>query len=338
MRLFDIRYYKVNLIVWNKKIRDFLRSERCRESLIFLFFLVISYAFWTIVSLNEVSEMNFKVPLRYTNIPDKALITSELPDVADVRLRDRGTVLLNYALNRFSPVEINFETNANNKEQIFIPSAQLISELKKKLVNTTALVSFSPDTVAIYYTMAEGKKVPVKLVSHFSAAPQCVISETVLLSSDSVMVYAPKKILASITEIHTDSVYAESLSDTLRLSVKLDSEEGVKTIPGEIAVTVPVEEVILKTLEVPLSAVALPASLKLLTFPAKVKVECMVPMSKFSELSSKNINLVVDYKKTRQKNTRKKLPVEIISYPDFVLNVQVKPDSVEYILEENQFD
>ncbi len=337
MRLFDIRYYKVNLIVWNKKIRDFLRSERCKESLIFLFFLVISYAFWTIVSLNEISEMNFKVPLRYTNIPDKAFVTSELPHVVNVRLRDRGTVLLNYTLNRFSPIEINFENYSNNKDEIFIPSAQLISEMKKRLVNSTALVSFSPDTVAIYYTMAEGKKVPVRLVSHFSTKPQCVISENIQLKPDSVMIYAPRKLLATINEVYTDSVYAENLTDTLRTVVPLSLIEGSKAIPGETTVTVPVEEVILKTLEIPLTVASLPASLKLLTFPAKVKAECMVPMSLFSSLSNKDINLEVDYKKVRRKNVRK-LPVEIISYPDFVLNIQVKPDSVEYILEENQFD
>lgn len=302
--------------------------------MIFLFFLVVSYAFWTIISLNEVSEMSFKIPLRYSNIPDKAFITSELPRVADVRLRDRGTVLVNYALNRFPPIEINFETYANSKEQIFIPSEQMTAELKKKLVNTTTLVSFSPDTVAIYYSMAEGKKVPVKLISHFSSKPQCVISSKIQLSADSVMVYAPQNVLASINEIRTDSVYAQDLTDTLRTTVSLMPVEGSKAIPGEISVTVPVEEVILKTLEVPLTAISSPASLKLLTFPAKAKAECMVPMSRFSDLTSEQISLVVDYKKNQQNNARKNLPVEIVSYPDFVLNIQVKPDSVEYILEE----
>lgn len=335
MRLFDKRYYKVNLIVWNKKIRDFLRSKRCKESLIFLFFLVISYAFWTIISLNEVSEMNFKIPVRYSNIPDKAFITSELPRVADVRLRDRGTVLVNYALNRFPPIEINFETYANNQEQIFIPSEQMTAELKKKLVNTTTIVSFSPDTVAIYYSMAEGKRVPIKLISRFTTKPQCVISSAAQLSTDSVMVYAPQNVLASINEIRTDSVSVQDLADTLRTTVSLMPVEGSKAIPAEITITVPVEEVVLKTLEVPLTAISLPASLQLLTFPAKVRAECMVPMSRFSDLDSERINLVVDYKKNQANNSRKKLPVEVVSYPDFVLNLQLKPDSVEYILEEN---
>lgn len=111
--------------------------------------------------------------------------------------------------------------------------------------------------------------------------------------------------------------------------------EGSKAIPAEIMITVPVEEVVLKTLEVPLAAISLPASLQLLTFPAKVRAECMVPMSRFADLTSERINLVVDYKKNQANNSRKKLPVEVVSYPDFVLNLQVKPDSVEYILEEN---
>lgn len=337
MRLFDIRYYKVNLIVWNKKIRAFLQSKKCKETLIFLLFLIISFAFWTVVSLNETSELNFKVPLRYTNVPDKAFITSKLPQNVEIRLRDRGTVLLNYALNRFSPLEINFETYANNKEQISIPASQLITELKKKLVNTTTLMTFAPDTLQIYYTMTEGKKVPVKLVSELNTQPQCVISGAILLSADSVMVYAPQELLNTIIEVSTDSVRAENLSDTLQSTVFLAPVKGAKAVPDKIEITVPVEEMILKTLEVPLTTMSLPSSLKLLTFPAKVKVECMVPMSRFSQLNTDNINLVVDYKKTRQ-NTNKKLPVEIVSYPDYVLNIQIKPDSVEYILEEFQFD
>lgn len=107
--MFDVKniqqYYRLGI----RKIRKFLLSDKCKESLVFLFFVLVSFAFWMLQTLDDVYQTEFKVPLRLKNVPKEAVLTSELPGDVRVRVEDRGTVLLNYMLGRtFFPISFDF--------------------------------------------------------------------------------------------------------------------------------------------------------------------------------------------------------------------------------------
>ena len=72
--------------------------------------------------------------------------------------------------------------------------------------------------------------------------------------------------------------------------------------------------------------------MSLLTFPAVVNVDCMVPVSRFSQISAEDIAVAVDYKETR--NAPEKLAIKITRTPGAAYYATVAPDSVEYILEQ----
>ena len=96
--MFDVknikRYYRLGL----RKIRTFLLSDKCRECLVFLFFVLVSFCFWMLQTLDESYQTEFKVPLRLKNVPKEVVLTSDFPSEVRIRVEDRGTVLLNYML------------------------------------------------------------------------------------------------------------------------------------------------------------------------------------------------------------------------------------------------
>lgn len=98
--MFDVknikRYYRLGL----RKIRTFLLSDKFKECLIFLFFVLISFCFWMLQTLDESYQTEFKVPVRLKNVPKEVVLTSDFPDDVRIRVEDRGTVLLNYMLGR----------------------------------------------------------------------------------------------------------------------------------------------------------------------------------------------------------------------------------------------
>ena len=107
--MFDLknikRYYRFGF----RRIRNFLLSSKSREFLVFLFFVLVSFAFWLLQTLDDVYQTEFKVPLRLKNVPKEVVITSDLPEEVRVQVEDRGTVLLNYMLGRtFFPVTFDF--------------------------------------------------------------------------------------------------------------------------------------------------------------------------------------------------------------------------------------
>ena len=103
------------------KVRDFLLTEKCREFLIFLFFVAISFGFWMLQTLDGNFETEFTIPLRLKDVPKDVVITSDLQDEVRVKVEDRGTVLLNYMLGRsFLPISITPTTK--NYNDFFIPA------------------------------------------------------------------------------------------------------------------------------------------------------------------------------------------------------------------------
>mgnify|MGYP003545376591 CR=1 FL=1 len=81
-----------------QKIRDFLLSKKCREFLIFLFFVFVSFCFWLLQVLDDEYETELKIPIGMKNVPENVGMTSELPSCLDVGVKDRGRVLANYLL------------------------------------------------------------------------------------------------------------------------------------------------------------------------------------------------------------------------------------------------
>ena len=55
-----VRYYQIGI----RKIRKFLLSDKCKECLVFLFFVLVSFAFCMLQTLDNVYQTEFKVPLR----------------------------------------------------------------------------------------------------------------------------------------------------------------------------------------------------------------------------------------------------------------------------------
>jgi hypothetical protein len=64
--------------------------------MIFLLFLVVSSFFWTLQSLQEVTEYSFSIPLAYDSVPPQLMVANQLPQELQVTVRDRGLLLWTY--------------------------------------------------------------------------------------------------------------------------------------------------------------------------------------------------------------------------------------------------
>ena len=197
-------------------IRNFLLAKKSREFLIFLFFVFVSFSFWLLQVLNDDYETELSIPLRMKNVPENVVLTSELPEELKIGVKDRGTVLVNYLLGQtLYPVTLDFEEYLDKGNQVRIPSNTLNKRIAGQLNQSTKLLTVKPDTLDLIYTRGEGKKVPLQLRGEVKAERQYYISD-ILFSPDSVMVYAPKEILDTITAAYTEALYIEEISDTVR--------------------------------------------------------------------------------------------------------------------------
>ena len=237
MTMFEKKNIRVQYLRTLEKIRSFLLAKKSREFLIFLFFVFVSFSFWLLQVLNDDYEKDLSIPLKMKNGPEPVVLTSELPSSVKVTVKDRGTVLVNYLFGKtIYPLTIDFEDYDDWGSQVRIPSMTLAKRISSQLNQSTKLSAIKPDTLEYIYTKGKAKKVPVKLRGEVLPERQYYIAD-VLCTPDSVMVYAPREILDTITAAYTETLDAEGLSDTIRQRINIMPVKGARFTPSFTDVT-----------------------------------------------------------------------------------------------------
>ena len=109
-------------------------------------------------SLQQAYEIEIQVPVKYKNIPPDIAFTQTPPDVISVKVKDKGSVLLNYSLGRsFSPLEADMKAQ-QQAGRLAVSQAEIESCIKKQLIATTSLIQFEPQAIDISYSK-RGKSV-----------------------------------------------------------------------------------------------------------------------------------------------------------------------------------
>ncbi len=323
-----LRYLKVL-----EKIKNFLLAEKGREFLIFLFFVLVSFSFWLLQVLDDDYETELAIPIRLKDVPEDVMMTSELPPMLQVGVKDRGTVLANYLWGQaFFPVSLSFQDYEDKGNQVRIPAATLSKMIGSQLNQSTKLLTIKPDTLEFIYTKGKGKKLPVRLQGEVKANRQYYISQTVC-SPDSVMVYAPQSILDTLTSAYTQPLHVENVSDTTHCRVDFLNMKGVKFVPAYIDVTFSVDVLAEKTVEVPVIGMNFPADEQLRTFPPKVQVTFQVGLSRFKEMTAEDFVVGVDFKELGKNGAEHCKPV-LLKSPEGINHIRMNPGTLDYIIEQ----
>lgn len=316
------------------KVRDFLLTEKCREFLIFLFFVAISFGFWMLQTLDGTFETEFSIPLRLKDVPKDVIITSDLQDEVKVKVEDRGTVLLNYMLGRsFLPISINFSDYENTSSRVVLPYEDLRKRVSSQLNSTTKLLSVYPDSIGFVYSQGQYKKVPVSVSGKITPGIQYYISG-IKLSPDSVIVYAPAEVLKTVQTAYTMPLDCENLTESVSLRTSLKRIDGAKYDPSFCDVSVSVDMYSEKTVEVPVVGIGFPANKTLRTFPSKVKVTFKVGLSGYSSVNADDFFIGVKYSDLL-KTSKDNIDLVVTTTNPNVSNIRVVPSSVDYLIEES---
>lgn len=105
--MFERRNIQRTYLKISREVKDFLLSDKSREFFIFCFF--VAGGFWLLQTLNNDYEADFSIPVRLKGVPNNVVITSEPASELRIKVKDKGTVLLNYMLGKsFYPVILDY--------------------------------------------------------------------------------------------------------------------------------------------------------------------------------------------------------------------------------------
>ncbi|MBO5133608.1 MAG: YbbR-like domain-containing protein [Bacteroidaceae bacterium] len=304
-----------------------------KQFLIFLFFLLLSFSFWMFQALNETYERTFAVPVKLKNIPTNVVITTEPPKHINLTLSDRGVMLYHYLYGQgFRPIELDYNQYVNASGHVSFLSSELLKQFSSQMASSTKILEVKPDTVEFFYNYGLSKRVPVKVQAQINTDRLYYLSK-MKLSQDSVTVYAAKNLLDTITAAYLKPIYINNLADTLSTHAEVSPIKGAKFTPSEVKISLYVDRLVEKIVQVPIKGINFPDSKVLRTFPSKVNVIFQLGMGDYRRINADNFRLVVNYEDLMlSKSNRCLLSLDTI--PEGVSHVRISPEEVEYVIEE----
>lgn len=335
--MFNRRKLKYTYLKLSQKIKDFLLSDKSREFLIFLFFFLIASGFWLLQTLNNDYESEFSIPVRMKDLPSNVVLTSEPSSEVRVRVKDKGTVLLNYILSKnFFPINLNFHDYKGKDNRMKVFASDFEKKISSQLNASSKILSINPDTLEYIYSEGKSKLVPVRFQGKVTAGLQYYVSDTIC-TPDSVRVYAPAGILDTITAAYTQKLMLENISDTIRRHIPLQVERGVKFVPSSVDLAFPVDIYTEKTVEIPLYGANFPANKALRTFPSKVRITFQVGLKKFRTIKADDFIIHISYDELLGLDSDK-YTVKLKSFPDGVNQIRIVPEQVDFLIEQISSD
>lgn len=318
-------------------VRDFFFSNANKQLLIFMSFLALAGVFWLMTTLNETYEKELRIPVRITQIPKNAVLTSDEVDTVRITVRDRGWMILSYLYtNRINGLSAVFKNYNRTNGYGYVTAAELQKLIHAQTPNMTSkIVSVKPDKLEFYYNDGAHKRVPVRWSGRVIPEQLYFISHTQYWP-DSVDVYASQEKLDSISVVYTETLNYANFRDTLIIDCHMAKIKGVKCVPDHIKVGFYTDVLTEESMDdVPVVAVNMPDGKVLRTFPAKVRVNFVTGVSQYRNLRPDQFVVIADYKEIAAKPSDK-CNIYLKTVPHGISRATLDVKQVDYLIEESE--
>ncbi|MDR2385244.1 MAG: YbbR-like domain-containing protein [Tannerella sp.] len=314
----------------------FPNNKKWKEIFIFIFFLLLSFGFWFLQTLQQDYEKKIEIPLKMRNVPKNWVISEESTKEIRIVLKDKGTTLIYYIWkSSFSSIDISLaNVSASNDSTIVITNKMLRSAMDRRLASSTAITSIEPPDVTLKYDKLSSKSVPVIPELKVITKQGFQIFDSIKIENPTVTLYSSKKILDRVNVVKTKPVILNNVSKTKEVTAELNLPEGVRVDDETVKIIIPIEEFTEKTFQLPVFCTDIPEGFMLRIFPATVDVVCNIPVSHFKELTEELLKIHVLFKEFKDNRVSGKLSLKLTGKPDWLRDVKIVPENVEFIIEQ----
>lgn len=314
-------------------IRDFLFSTFNKEFLIFLFFLILSSAYWLMSVLNDTMEREISIPVRLTHVPQNVMLIGDSSVTVRAVVRDKGYAIFTYIHGeRIMPINVSFTNYDKSADKIVVTQSELQKLVKDQLYGSTKIVSIKPSQLEIPYNYGLRKRVPVRLLGKVKTSDSYYLTR-VQFEPDSIYVYSTQRILDSILTAYTVRQDITDVTDTVTKMVVLKSQNGVKMVPSKVKMTLCTDIMTEAMVSVPITPSNVPVGFILRTFPTQVKVRYVVGASQFKNIVESDFKVEADYSSTKD-GTTPKCQLRLVKSPSIVRNPVLSASEVDYLIEQ----
>ena len=298
-----------------------------KDILIFLFFVGITCIFWWGRAMSSPRDIDIQIPVSYTGA-EQIVFEQTLPKTLTLSIRDNGRQLRQIAHQHLN-LHLNLSPYLSEEEGIITLSADILRpRLQDLLPGSTTILHITPETFESAYYVQQTKLVPVVVQSQITIAPQHQLDGESRIVPNLVQIYGNQDAIDTIHSIMTDTIQVTNLRDSIQLTAKLITPQGIRIHPTTVEVQWKAEPFTEKSFTLPVQVVGMPEGKRTRLFPQQVDVVVRVGISHFSQVQADDLQVICQYPE-QQCNA---LPVELITNNPYISNIRISPSSVEYLI------
>ena len=315
-----------------RRVAGNLRMFRInREFLVFLVFLLVAVIFWFLQTFKDNTSVNLTFDFELVGVPKNMIWTSDLPQDISVTVTGRGFSIIDYLTKpEKRKLVVDYSTLVDDGDKVIIDNNTWKRLLTRALGSSLKYTAVNPPILELYYSTGAHKYVPVEFGGRVKVEDQhvlCGIDITPLY----VDIYAPDALFDTLSVIRTEKVTYTQLKDTMQVRLALAPPRGVKCDPDSVTATICVDLFTTKKMQLPVFTEHVPDNIIVRPFPSTISVTFRVSSSLYADITDKDFAVVVDYDNIKPGDQR--LPLILRSQPEGISNVQMSPNTVEYIIE-----
>jgi YbbR domain-containing protein len=305
-------------------------TERRRVSAFFTC-LVLAAVAWVFTTLSNNYTFTVKEILTYKNAPQKRAFHSLQPDTINTTMQGTGWQMLFSKMNNEDRnITVDLHT-LENKDYVVLSSQ--LKQINDKKDFDEQIVAFSPDTLYFDFSNRAVKRVPIQLTSLIKYQHQFAQSNDISIKPSYVTLTGPGNLIDNIKSWSTDSLVLDSVNETVRTRLDLQSskEGNVSVYPKAVQVVLPVDEFTEKTISIPVKLTNNSNYYNVKVFPQKVKITFTTSLSRYTEMDDDFFEAAADISLWRDRGYNT-LPVKLTRIPAYCKIVKIEPQNIDFIV------
>lgn len=315
-------------------IKTYFSKIHWRNTFLFLLFLIVAFIFWMMLFFQNDIEANYKIPVRYSNIPEDVVFEHSLPSQIEIRVSDKGSEIFRYAFLLKDSIEVDIE-KYRNEHINNLQGTELKELIRQKLFKSTTLTAYYPANISLVTSKLQQKTIDVVFDGEISTGRSNLVVAEYHFEPQTVIAYGSQTQLAEIENATTVYTQFNNLKATSQFQIKLKPIEGVKFVPDQVEIYIPLMEYTERRFEIPITTRNVPSTMDVKFFPSHTEVSFSVTLEEYKKISQDDFKIELNYNEFH-KNENGRVNLELSTSPHTIRNIQLSPSSVEFLLEKKQ--
>jgi len=297
----------------------------------FFICLLIASFLWLIHALNTVYTENFKVEVRFVNVPVQRQPFEPLPQRLSIDVKASGLKLGLLMLNKpFKKLEIDFNNlKALNRNQAYVLSGSQLN-LNSIFKIETQVKHISPDTLYFKENTGFQKTVPVKvpMYIHYAAGYACLKP---LVQPAFVTIWGDTLAVKNTDTIYTNALQMNEVKESFTKTLTLiKPQNNLYTGLNEVSVQVQVEKLVEQEIWIAIHSIHAGKNTPLNIFPPRVKLRFTALQNNLELADTAHFKALIDEKKANKQNH--KFQVFLGTVPNNITVMSIDPKEVEVLI------